>query len=99
MAETDAPFAEMISTLEGARLAVQADLESLLHSTPWDVSALAKLHKAVCSFASQADSVFVLMITRNVSERLMDQVEDLVDFFQDAKQRIASRLSQTQEQG
>ena len=86
-------FDEMIETLLAARDAVHQDIKAQARRPIPDGSRLRQLSQWVRSLAHLTDSLLLLMVERNAPETLLDSVEDLFDVFNDAEDRIETRLA------
>lgn len=93
MSEMEPLFQEMIDTLRGARQAVGSELEALAAAQYVDRRSLVVLDGSVRGFAAQADALVVMMTERDAPDDLVDAAEELVDFFQGARERIETMLT------
>jgi hypothetical protein len=83
-------FSEMVSTLEQARRAVSAELEPTPDTCGRDVVSLVHLIWSVQEFAKQADALLLTMMDHDEFGPQLDGVEELGDFFRNARTRVAA---------
>ena len=87
-------LSELVSTLEQARRAVAAELEPTPGACGRDVVALVQLSWSVQEFAKQADALLSTMMDHDEFGPQLDGVEELADFFRNARERVAAAISQ-----
>ena len=99
MVEMDARFAEMIATLREARQAVEEELRALEGAKFLDRDSLARVEESARSFEEQVDSLAEMMTSQGAPEDLLNEVEDLFDFFRQVEERAEAIIEAGQERG
>ena len=97
MPDVDALFVEMIATLQEAHTTIEGRLQALSEEAGWQVSVLAKILRAARTFAGQADSLLSMMLDRNAADSSLAVVEDLLNYFEDLRDRLEAELGFDQE--
>ena len=90
--EVHSSFSEMIETLSEARQAVRDDIERCSGSGSEVSDRLICLLEAVRRFEGLADSLLIIMIERDPLNLKTAEVEDLLEFFNQAEIRLISSL-------
>ena len=85
-------FSEMIETLSEARQAVRDNIERCSGSSSEVSDRLTRLLEAVRRFEGLADSLLIILIERDPLNLKTAEVEDLLDFFDEAEIRLISSL-------
>jgi hypothetical protein len=91
MSEIDTHFSEMVGTLREARQVVEREMASLSQAAHLDRRALVVLDHSVRGFAMQAHALVLMMTERGAADGIAD-TQELVRFFQGAREQIASFL-------
>ena len=85
----DALFREMTQALHGIRDAVRQELATLSEGRAIDREPLVRLREVVAEAGDQADSLFQMVYHGGADQDLLDDVENLCDFFRDTEEQIA----------
>ena len=84
--------AELLETLRHARAAVGHELEAALEASTRKGEQLRRLQQSLRSFGSFADRLLVLMCDRGLDGPLMEEAEQLYDFFHGLEAEVVDRL-------
>jgi Asp-tRNA(Asn)/Glu-tRNA(Gln) amidotransferase C subunit len=83
----DALFAEMLATLQEARRVVEDELQTLAQARFLDRDRLARVEVSAREYEEQADALAKMMSSRDAPEPLVDEAEDLFDYFRQIEER------------
>jgi hypothetical protein len=93
----NALFPEMIVTLREARQALDSELEALKGAKFLDRDSLARVEEAELSLEEQADSLAMMTSDRDAPQALVEEAEDLFDFFRQVEERAEAIIQASQE--
>ncbi len=82
----------MVSTLQEAQHAISRSMDQLLQDERVDVLALTELGMSAGALAGQADTLYLLLIEREVTGEATEAARGLSVFFRQTDQRIFSLL-------
>ena len=90
-------FEEMVATLRQARHALDSELEALRGARFLDRDSLARIEEAARGFEAQANSLAMMMSERAAPLPLIEEAEELFDFFRQVEERAATIVEAGQE--
>jgi hypothetical protein len=93
MFEMDPLFREMIRTLQAAKTSVEYELEILSQTEQVDQNSLERIAQSSAAFYVQAVGLVAMMGERDAEPEMIEQANDLVDYFEDTADRL-ERLAQ-----
>ena len=92
MPENDARFAESLATLRDARRVIQGELQAIAEARFLDRDRLALVEESARSFEEQADALARMTVGQDAPEALVDEAEDLFDYFRQIEERIEAMI-------
>ena len=96
MADMDGPFAEMIETLREAKQAVDSELREIEGARFLDRDRLARVEESARGFEEQVNSLAEMMTNQGATQELLEEVEDLFDFFRQIEERAEAIIEKGQ---
>lgn len=84
--------AELLGTLRDARTAVDYERTAVLGASSLEGDRLRHLHQSLSSFGSFADRLLVVMIDRGLDGPLMEEAEQLYDYFRGMEAEVRDWL-------
>jgi hypothetical protein len=84
--------ADLLETLRDARSAVDRERDMVLAASSMKGDQLRRLHQSLRSFGAFADRLLVVMCDRGLDGPLMEEAEQLYDFFRDMEAEIGDWL-------
>ena len=97
MAEIEVLFSEMLATLQEGRRVVEDELQTLARARFLDRDRLARMEESARGFEEQADLLARMMVDRDAPEALVDEAEDLFDYFRQIEERVEGLIEVGQE--